>query len=155
MFSAKLIVLLEVIGVIMERGRNTAVRVWRRLVRIAQKIAIAGSNLIETHGLSGAQFEVLAHIASEEGMSQQTLAEALAVTKGNVSQLIAKLEQERLIERLAEGRTNHLYLTERGRSLINTVSPLHDSYISEKLSVLSEDELGTLYRLLRKLDQSL
>lgn len=139
----------------MERGKTTAVRAWRRLVRIAQKISIAGGSLIEAQGLSGAQFEVLAHIASEEGMSQQTLADALAVTKGNVSQLIVKLEHDGWIERRAEGRTNHLYLTQNGRTLFDTISPQHDAFITERLSRLTEDELEILHRLLRKLDQSL
>lgn len=85
----------------------------------------------------------------------QRLADSLLVTKGNVAQLLDRMEKRGLIERRSEGRTNRLYLTEEGRYLFAEVVPGHESLIDERLSVLSKEEQRQLSAILRKLDRSL
>lgn len=137
----------------MEQNRNLSVITWIRLVRVVQRISHAGTEQIERHGLSGAQFDVLAQIAAKEGQLQQDIAQELLVTKGNISQLLAKLERDKFIERRQEGRANHLFLTEKGRALVAQILPKHDAFITEHMQKLSPDELRQLLALLRKLDK--
>ncbi len=135
--------------------RRPALLGWLRLMRIYQKVGRATAENLRAWGLSVAQFDVLAHVGAREGMTQQELADSLLVTKGNVCQLLDKLEGRGLVSRLPEGRTNHLSLTEEGRRLFQSVVPAHEAVIAEKLSALSEREQVQLYELLRKLDQEL
>jgi len=128
---------------------------WLRLMRVYQKVDRASSEHLKGWGLSVAQFDVLAHVGTSEGMTQQELADSLLVTKGNVCQLMDKLEDRGLISRLHEGRANRLYLTEAGRRLFEQVVPAHEAVIAERFSVLSEGEQARLYELLRKFDLAL
>jgi DNA-binding MarR family transcriptional regulator len=105
--------------------------------------------------LNTAHFDILAKVGAADGMTQQELAAALLVTKGNISQLLGKLEQEGLVMRRQEGRANCLSLTEQGHALYAVVVPRQEALIADLLAPLSRDEQHELLRLLRKLDHSL
>jgi DNA-binding MarR family transcriptional regulator len=137
------------------RLRRPAVLGWLRLMRVYQKIDRASAENLRGWGISVAQFEVLVHVGGAEGLTQQELADSLLVTKGNVCQLLDKLEDRGLISRHQEGRANRLFLTEAGRRLFEEVVPVHEAMIGERFSVLSEGEQARLYELLRKFDRAL
>ena len=88
-------------------------------------------------------------------MTQQELAESLLVTKGNVCQLLDRMESSGLLERRQEGRSNRLYLTEKGQGLFEQVVPDHEDSIARHFAALSSSEQRTLLEILRKLDRSL
>ncbi|HKV84779.1 MAG TPA: MarR family transcriptional regulator [Ktedonobacterales bacterium] len=139
-----------------ERGalRRPAVVAWLRLARVYQRIERDSERWLEPWDLSLAQFDVLAQVGASEGMSQQELAEALLVTKGNVSQLVAKMERRGLLTRSQEGRTLCLALTPEGRALHDRVVPAHERWLAERLGALSREQLGRLAGLLRTLDHA-
>jgi DNA-binding MarR family transcriptional regulator len=135
--------------------RKPALLGWLRLMRVYQKVDRVSAEHLRGWGFSVAQFDVLAHVGASEGMTQQELADSLLVTKGNVCQLLDKLEGRGLISRLQEGRTNRLFLTDEGRRLFERIVPAHEAVIAERFSVLSEREQTQLYELLRKFDRAL
>ncbi len=135
--------------------RQTAVLAWMRLARIFQKVDTASAQMFRAHQLSTAQFDALAQIGAAGGITQQELANALLVTKGNISQLIVRLEQQGIVTRRQSGRTNCLFLTERGQALFNAVVPQQEALIAELFSPLSPEEQRQLLVLLRKLDHGL
>src|SRR5919199_773243 len=97
-------------------GRRTpAVLAWLRLMRVWHKVSRATAGQLRQAGLTQGQFGVLAHVGANEGLAQQRLAGTLAVTQGNVCQIVDKLEQAGLLERRQVGRSNHLFLTPAGR----------------------------------------
>ena len=103
-----------------ERGDRLwrpGVLAWLRLAHVFQKIDRGSTEHLRKWDLSVAQFDVIAHVGSAEGLVQQQLADRLLVTKGNVSQLLDRLEQRGLICRCPEGRTQRLSLTPAGREL--------------------------------------
>lgn len=136
------------------RLRVPAVFAWLRLARVFQKIDGRSERFFRSFGLNTGQFDVLAQVGAASGMTQQELADRLLVTKGNVSQLIAKMEQDGLVTRRQEGRRNCLSLTARGAELYNLVVPQQEALISDALAPLSDDEQRELLRLLRKLDHT-
>ena len=79
----------------------------------------------------------------------------LLVTKGNVCQLLDKMEGNGLLERRPDGRVNRLFLTDQGRQVHDDVVPRHDTLLAEQFSTLTEDEQRELLRLLRQLDHAL
>lgn len=137
------------------RLRQPAVLAWLRLARVFQKIDTRSERFFRSHGLNTAHFDVLAQVGAARGMSQQALADALLVTKGNISQLLSKLEHVGMITRRQEGRTNCLSLTERGEALFQLVVPQQEALIADLLAPLSDDEQRELLRLLRKLDHGI
>jgi DNA-binding MarR family transcriptional regulator len=128
---------------------------WLRLMRVYQKVDRASSEHLKGWSLSVAQFDVLARVGASEGITQQELADSLLVTKGNVCQLVGKLEDRGMISRLQQGRANRLFLTDEGRRLFEEVVPVHEAVIAERFSVLSDGEQARLYELLRKFDRAL
>jgi DNA-binding MarR family transcriptional regulator len=134
---------------------RTPVLAWLRLYRVAQKIDRAQNVHLRTWGLNTAQFDVLAHVGAHTRMTQQELADSLLVTKGNVSQLLDRMEKLGLLRRCQEKRNNTLVLTEKGQQLYNLVVPTTEQLIEDRLAVLSNEEAAQLLRLVRKIDQSL
>jgi DNA-binding MarR family transcriptional regulator len=65
------------------------------------------------------------------------------------------MEADGLLYRRRSGRTNHIYLTDRGRDLRAELVPTQEAEIERAFSALTDDEQQTLLGLLRKLDRSL
>jgi DNA-binding MarR family transcriptional regulator len=137
------------------RPRRPSVVAWLRLARVFQKIDRVSAERFRCRGLSVAQFDVLAQVGAAEGITQQQLADSLLVTKGNVCQLIDRMEQAGLLERRHEGRANRLFLTERGVEVYYGEVPAQEELIATLFSPLSPEEQNQLLDLLRKLDRGL
>jgi DNA-binding MarR family transcriptional regulator len=126
-----------------------------RLARVFQKVDRASAEHLRQWGLSVAQFDVLAQVGSAEGITQQELADRLLVTKGNICQLLDRMEQAGLISRRQAGRVNHLALTDAGQRLYQEVAPVQERFIAGQFSVLSPEEEAQILSILRKLDHAL
>ncbi len=128
---------------------------WMRLLRVGQKIGRVLTEDLKRWDLNMAQFDTLARVGSSEGITQQELAESLLVTKGNVCQMLDRLERRGLLYRRPDGRANRLFLTVEGRRLFDEVILPHEALVAQQFSILSAEEQGALMRLLGKLDRSL
>jgi DNA-binding MarR family transcriptional regulator len=126
-----------------------------RLARVFQKMDRASAEHLRAWGVSVAQFDVIARIGSAEGITQQELADKLLVTKGNICQLLDRLEQHGLIRRQQEGRVNRLFLTDAGQRLYREAVPAQEGFVARQFSALSPEEQTQLLSLLRKLDHAL
>jgi DNA-binding MarR family transcriptional regulator len=135
--------------------RKASVLTWLRLARVYQKIDRASAEHLRGWGLSVAQFDVLAQVGAAEGRTQQELADALLVTKGNICQLLDRLEQSGLIERRQEGRAKRLFLTAAGRKLCNDVVPAQELLVANLFETLAPEEERQLLDTLRRLDHVL
>jgi DNA-binding MarR family transcriptional regulator len=140
-----------------DKAGRAAVVAWMRLARVYTKIDRATANHLRAYDLSVAHFDVIAQVGAHEGLTQQKLADVMLVTKGNITQLIDRLERRGLVERrpARSGRGNHLYLTAAGWALHRAAVPAQEDLIADCLSALDPEERRHLDRLLRKLDQSL
>jgi DNA-binding MarR family transcriptional regulator len=137
------------------RRLDPAVLAWLRLARVYQKIDRASFAAMRLRGLSLGQFDVLAQVGAHPGITQQGLADALLVTKGNVCQLLDRMEAAGLLVRRQEGRTNRVSLTEAGRRLHDDLVPAQEALIAAKIAALDRPEQHHLLELLRKLDRAL
>ena len=135
--------------------RTPGLLAWMRLARVFQKVDRAATESLRCRQLSPAQVDVLAKVGSSEGISQQELANALLVTKGNVCQLLDKMEGSGLLERRPDGRVNRLFLTDVGRRVHDEVVPRHDAMLAEHFNALSVSEKRELSRLLRQVDHAM
>jgi len=145
----------ETVAVTSVRPHDPAVMAWLRLVRVFQKVHQITSRGLRCSSLSLAHFDVLMHVGAAEGITQQELADSLLVTKGNVCQVLGRMEEADLIRRHSQGRVNRLYLTESGREIFRHVRPDHERRVEEAFDALSSAEQHQLLALLRKLDHGL
>jgi DNA-binding MarR family transcriptional regulator len=135
--------------------RNPAVRTWVRMLRLSQRVVQPTlTEMLRSLGLNPAEFEILDTLAAREGLTQQDLADALLVTKGNMTYHLCRMEGRGLVDRRPEGRKNRLYLTAEGRRLLEEALPAHEALIDERFSGLSVEERAQLAGLLGKLERS-
>jgi DNA-binding MarR family transcriptional regulator len=137
--------------------KRGAVATWMRLARVYHKIDRRSAEAFRVAGLTTAQFDVLAQVGAGEGCTQQELADRLLVTKGNVCQLLDRMEAHGWIERrpARQGRGNLLYLTPAGNAIRHEVVPAQERRVTGLFESLEPDEQRELARLLRKLERSL
>lgn len=124
------------------------------MLRITRRDQRAAARHLGQWDLSYAQFDALAQIGAQEGISQHELADRLLVTQGNITQLLDKLERRGLVRRCPEGRTNRLVLTDDGRALFAAVVPAHEDWQQARLDALSAADQRELLRILSLLDRS-
>jgi DNA-binding MarR family transcriptional regulator len=134
---------------------HISVLAWLRLYRVVLKIDRTLNTQLRTYDLNTAQFDVLAHVGAAKGLTQQKLADSLLVTKGNISQLLDRMEKRGLLVRCQERRSNTILLTEEGQKLYNRVVPEHEALIEKQLATLSSSEVAEMLRVLRRLDHTL
>ena len=135
--------------------RSIAIPAWLRLARVFQKVDRATVDLLRQWDLSVAQFDVLAQVGNAEGLTQQQLADRLLVTKGNVCQLLDRMEERGLLIRQQEGRANHLYLTDRGKDIRAEALPAQERLIEGIFAELPRAQQTALLTSLRRLDHTL
>jgi DNA-binding MarR family transcriptional regulator len=135
------------------RLRNPAVRAWVRMLRVSQRMQPALAERLRSLGLNPAEFGILDTLAAREGLTQQELADALLVTKGNMTYHLCRMEERGLLDRRPEGRKNRLYLTGEGWRLLEEALPEHEALIDERFSGLPVEERAQLADLLKKLER--
>ncbi|WP_460326214.1 MarR family winged helix-turn-helix transcriptional regulator [Paenibacillus sp. YSY-4.3] len=128
--------------------------IWYRLSRIYNQSLRASNQHLKAWDLTVAQFDCLVQIGSHEGFTQQELADKLLVTKGNITQLLSKMEQLGWIERKQSWKTKSLFLTEQGRQLYNEAVPAQEHFQASHFDGLDLEEKKQLIALLRKVQHS-
>ena len=138
--------------------RNPGLLAWLYMMRVSNKIHRTSADHLAEYDLTAAQFDVLAHLSANSGISQQALSERLLVTKGNVCGLIDRMESRGLVSRCShpeDRRLNLLHLTDAGKALAARVVPAHEEFLKQQMQHLGAEEQRTLYTLLRNLDRAL
>lgn len=106
-------------------------------------------------GLSRGKFTLLMQlIASENGLLPSEFAERAGVTRATVTSLLDGLERKQLVTRQShpsDRRMLSVYLTEKGRALMNEILPDHFCRTKDLMAHLSDREQKTFIKLLGKL----
>ena len=143
--------------VLNEDPRGWEVKVGIAMLRFHNRLERRMAEVLGAHGLSLAQFDVLATLAHGEGITQQELAERLLVTKGNVVGLIDRVGTAGWVERRPDPddrRANRLYLTEAGREILAHATPCQVALNHGIFGTLTPGELALLSELLERLEQA-
>lgn len=131
-----------------------ALRSFIKLVRAANSVSADCSRVYLAKNLTESQFGVLEALYHLGPMSQKQLSEKLLKSGGNLTMVIDNLAKHDLVmrqKRLDDRRFYWVSLTDRGRELISAIFPDHVELITQRLSVLNEDEQLQLESLCRKL----
>lgn len=115
------------------------------------------TEFLRRYGLTDVQVNVLMllkHQADEgEGLSQSQLSSMMLVNRANVTGLVDRLEQAKLVMRTtdpADRRSNVVRLTQRGRRLLEKVEPAYGREVARIMEVLTATEQRRLIGLLER-----
>ncbi|MBF6611536.1 MAG: MarR family transcriptional regulator [Chloroflexi bacterium] len=131
---------------------------WLYLVRVYDKMQRHLMDHLDNYDLTLAQYDVLALLSQEQGITQQALAQKLLVTKGNVCGLIDRMSAHGLVERRSDPedrRPNLLHLTAEGERLAKEAVPAYSEFVREHMSGLTPQQLAALREILQTLDNSI
>ena len=106
------------------------------------------------------QFEVLAELARADagGFTFFELSRLLLVTSGNLTGIVDRLEEQRLVERRPDAKDRRVIrvaLTNKGRRATDHMLPAHTADIEEILSFMPRAALSELSELLGRLRDGL
>lgn len=153
----------EVDGIIEEWARERpdldvdTVGVVSRIYRLDARFRQATDRVFRRYGLSRGGFEALAALRRSgggDGLTQVELGRRLGLSPGTVSVRVDRLIADGFATRRADcedRRAVIVRLTERGRSLIDELAPVHIANQRSLLAPLSAQEQRRLATLLRKL----
>ncbi|MFC0559743.1 MarR family winged helix-turn-helix transcriptional regulator [Halalkalibacter alkalisediminis] len=124
---------------------------WFRLARFYNGSNRVSNQHLKKWGLSISQFDLLVQVGVHQPLSQQELAEKLLVSKGNITQMLVKLEKAGLIKRKQEWRIKQISLTAAGQKLYEEVVPEQERFQASQFKGLDRREQKQLLGLLKKL----
>jgi MarR family transcriptional regulator, organic hydroperoxide resistance regulator len=108
-------------------------------------------------GVSAGTWFTLELLAREDGMSQRELSQRFDVDPSRVTRLAKRLEREGLLRKerdRGDNRVVRMYLTNKGRGLIEGLSDRRERFDRRIGAVLSREELGELRRMLGALAEA-
>jgi DNA-binding MarR family transcriptional regulator len=97
------------------------------------------------------RFDLLASLLRRDGQTLAALSRDLLVTAGNVTGLVDRAERDGVVRRRADPadrRVARVWLTDRGRTLIEELLPLHDAHVEQLLAGMPQRDRRELRRLL-------
>lgn len=131
-------------------------RLWLRLLKASRYMEAALRERMRTvFDTTLPRFDVLAMLhKSGEGLTMSALSKALMVSNGNVTGLIDRLEAEGAVQRLSvagDRRAARVALTEQGRLDFERMAAIHEQWVAELLSELSDAEITQVSDVLARI----
>jgi MarR family transcriptional regulator, 2-MHQ and catechol-resistance regulon repressor len=136
---------------------SSSIEIWSQMVRTYRAMDRAISNLLAEEGLTIPQTEILAILKKKGPLAQQSLAEGLSVTKGNVAQVVDRLHKSGMILRteIAENRrANLLKITDKGRKILEKILPKFIESLNQLFAAFPTDRGNRLLEDLRELEEA-
>ncbi|MDQ2140569.1 MarR family transcriptional regulator [Alcaligenaceae bacterium C4P045] len=109
-------------------------------------------------GVTRSQWWVMAHLSRHDGMSQSDLAEVLELGRAALGGLVDRLEATELVRREstpADRRTKLVFLTDKGRGMIDTMRGQSDRMSEVILAGLDDDDRLRLTEMLTTVKRNL
>lgn len=131
-----------------------SILIWFKISKIHNENITLSNRILKEYGLTLAQFDVIAQLGVDREHTQSELTEKLLVTKANISQLLATMEEKGLVLRRQEWKTKFVSLTEEGIKIHDQVVPLMEHFQTKTFSPLTDEERTVFLDFLRKIEKS-
>lgn len=139
---------------ISKKDKRLALLVWFRLARFYNQSIRQTNEHLKQWDITTAQFDALNQIGLHQPLTQQELGDKLEVTKGNITQLLRRMETACWIKREQDWKKKYISLTEEGTRLYEEVIPRQEQFQVEQFCGLDQEEQVQLLHLLKKLQKS-
>src|SRR5947207_11347626 len=128
----------------------------RLLLHAHQSLSRESEEALKDYGLSLAKYNILNALAEAGGrLPFSILVERLGCVRSNVTGLIDRLQEDRLVRRVDHPEDRRMLfaeLTDEGRALIAVAKPRYNAAVERAFAMLDHDQRDTLGELLSALD---
>ncbi len=128
-------------------------RALLQLLRTSDTVWNASRTFFSRWDLGPSQFNVLNLLYGHKGLSQTELSQELIMHRSNVTGLVDRLEKRALVRRQSvkgDRRAYRVVLTEKGRRLMQKISPLYHTKAEEVWGTISSKLLTEICCKLNK-----
>ena len=109
---------------------------------------------LQEHNLSTAQWYQLRVLWEEEGISQRELSQRVCTTEPTTQSALLPMEDQGIVKRVrskTDRRTNHIYLTKKGRALEPKLIPYAMSVNDVAAKGISKKEIKDFTKVINKI----
>ena len=125
------------------------------MMRFTHQSNLLSNEFLKQFDLTTAQFDVLLQISIAQPITQNELAKKATVTEGGISRMLTRLEQENMITRTKQWKTNYIELTAKGQQLLDNAFDAQIQFQSSFFDdVLNRDEQKQLYDLVSRVEKN-
>ncbi len=120
----------------------------------AQDMTNFAEKILKPYGLTLEQFHLLKNMDMDAGISQRQLGEVANKTPANITRMLDRMEAKSLVVRRddpADRRASLVYLTDKGKTLVEEVFGEFNSYSAGMLLGISGDEQQIAKEVLTKM----
>ncbi|MBP7739807.1 MAG: MarR family transcriptional regulator [Fusobacteriaceae bacterium] len=110
------------------------------------------------YNITPEQWVVLKTLSEQDGISQKEISVIVEKDQNNVKAIVDKLEMKEFIIRKQNAndkRAFSLYVTSKGNILVEELSRLDESMLSEISCEIKEEEINFLYDILNKIQRNI
>ena len=139
---------------------NTEINLGLEIGLTSSALRAAGQKSLKLHGLDDItkeQFSILILLTIKDGLYQTQIANILVKDRPNITRMIDILERKGFIRREKDDNNRRIlkvFITPKGLEKAETAKPLRDKFSQVQYRGLSDEEILTLVRLLRKVREN-
>jgi len=140
-------------GVVADKSMST----WMQIFRTYNKIRAKETSYIQSFGLTMNQFQVLEVLYHRGNLNIGSITKLTMSTPGNITVVVRNLKRDGYISSCTDRkdqRASILSITQKGKGVIEKLFPGHAKNFEEYFKVLNDDEVETLFKILRKLQKA-
>ena len=136
---------------------NKCMQTWMQVFRSFTKISNKEVVYINENDLTMNQFKVLEVLYHRGDLNVGSITKLTMSTPGNITVVIKNLKRDGLISSIQDPndkRASLLSISQEGRKIISGMFGQHAKNLTSYFDVLDDEELDTLFELLRKLQKA-
>lgn len=136
---------------------NKCMQTWMQVFRSFTKISNKEVVYINENDLTMNQFKVLEVLYHRGDLNVGSITKLTMSTPGNITVVIKNLKRDGLITSIQDPndkRASLLSISQEGRKIISGMFGQHAKNLTSYFDVLDDEELDTLFELLRKLQKA-
>ncbi len=128
-------------------------KAYNSIIATSKVVRHAGLKLFADEGITDSQFLALVLLANNGPMLMRKMSDEMLVTPANVTGIMDRLEEKRLVRRTpgkGDRRATVIEITPDGKSLYERVAIKKAEMLQKALATFTKDELMTLHSLLER-----
>ena len=133
---------------------DKAMQTWMQLARSFNAIRQKEQSYVSEFGITFGQFAVLEVLYHRGDMPISTITKLTDSTPGNMTVVVKNLKKEGyvcVVKDEQDKRVSNLSITPKGEGVIASLFSQHANNIGSYFDIFSDDELDTLFDLLKRL----
>ncbi|WP_442962013.1 MarR family winged helix-turn-helix transcriptional regulator [Pseudogracilibacillus sp. SO10305] len=138
----------------MKESKELSLKLFVVLSRAIEAVEKAVAKDAKRYNLNLTEFGVLEFLFHKGEQPIQIIGKKVLLASSSITYVVDKLEKKELIERVAcpkDRRVTYARLTDKGKTLMEEIFPLHEEAMAHIFSELSNDEKAEAIRLVKKI----